>query len=40
MRMPPLDFAKDYLMRSGRINLPQLRKMAPQFMAEYDQSVE
>jgi len=36
MKMPPLDFAKDYLMRSGRIDLPQLRKMAPQFMAEYD----
>ncbi len=38
MKMPPLDFAKDYLMRAGRIDLPQLRKMVPQFMAEYDQS--
>ena len=36
MRLDPLEFAKDYLMRSGRIDLDKLRTIAPRFMAEYD----
>ena len=36
MRLPPLEFARDYLMRSGRMNDDRLRKIAPGFMAEYD----
>jgi len=36
MRLPPLAFARDYLMRSGRMDDDRLRKIAPGFMAEYD----
>ncbi|BBU55295.1 monooxygenase [Mameliella alba] len=35
MRLPPLAFAHDYLMRSGRITEERLRKIAPRFAAEY-----
>lgn len=36
MKLSPLEFAKDYLMRSGRIELDKLRKLSPRFMAQYD----
>ena len=36
MKLPALEFAKRYLMRSGRLNVDQLRKLAPRFMSEYD----
>lgn len=35
MRLPPMDFAHDYLMRSGRITPERLREMAPGFAADY-----
>ena len=35
MRLPPLEFARDYLMRSGRMDDDRLRSIAPGFMAEY-----
>ncbi|MEO4042258.1 benzoate-CoA ligase family protein [Hoeflea sp. CAU 1731] len=34
--MKPLDFAFDYMTRSGRVNMERLRAIAPQFMARYD----
>ena len=33
MDMPPLDFAFDYMTRSGRVDMDRLRTIAPQFMA-------
>lgn len=36
MTMAPLDFAFDYVMRSGRVDIEGLRKFSPQFMAAYD----
>ena len=36
MRLPPLDFAFDYVTRSGRIDLDRLRTLAPRFMARYE----
>ncbi|MCE7029415.1 FAD-dependent monooxygenase [Jiella avicenniae] len=36
MGKPPLDFAYDYLMRSGRMSEERLRKIAPGFAAEYE----
>lgn len=36
MSKPPVDFAFDYLTRSGRIDMDQLRALSPQFMAAYD----
>ncbi|PCH94534.1 MAG: monooxygenase [Rhodobacteraceae bacterium] len=35
MQLAPLDFAHDYLMRSGRMTEERLRKVAPKFAAEY-----
>lgn len=36
MRLAPLDFAHDYLMRSGRMTEQRLRQIAPRFAAEYE----
>jgi benzoate-CoA ligase family protein len=36
MDLSPVDFGLDYLMRSGRIDMDRLRRMAPDFMARYD----
>jgi 2-polyprenyl-6-methoxyphenol hydroxylase-like FAD-dependent oxidoreductase len=36
MVLPPLDFAYDYLMRSGRIDQDRLRTLAPAFAAQYE----
>ena len=36
MTCAPMDFAFSYITRSGRIDLPRLRTMSPQFMARYD----
>ena len=36
MDKPPLDFAFDYVTRSGRIDMDRLRKLSPEFMAEYE----
>lgn len=38
MRLPPLDFAFDYITRSGRIDMDRLRRMAPRFMQDYEAS--
>lgn len=35
MRLPPMEFAHDYLMRSGRMTDQRLRQIAPQFAADY-----
>lgn len=35
---PALDFAFDYLTRSGRMDMDRLREAAPEFMARYDQT--
>lgn len=36
MRLEPMDFAYDYLMRSGRMTDERLRKIAPQFAADFE----
>lgn len=36
MALPPVDFAFDYITRSGRIDTDRLRQMAPAFMARYE----
>ncbi|MEM6460708.1 MAG: benzoate-CoA ligase family protein [Pseudomonadota bacterium] len=36
MAYAPIDFAFDYITRSGRVDMDRLRLMAPQFMARYD----
>lgn len=36
MNLAPLDFAFDYITRSGRIDMERLRRMAPEFMARYE----
>lgn len=38
MQLPPLEFAYDYLMRSGRLTRDRLRQMAPKFLADYEAS--
>jgi benzoate-CoA ligase family protein len=35
MQLAPMDFAHDYLMRSGRMTEDRLRKIAPEFAAQY-----
>jgi 2-polyprenyl-6-methoxyphenol hydroxylase-like FAD-dependent oxidoreductase len=35
MRLAPMDFARDYLMRSGRMTEEKLRRIAPGFAAQY-----
>ena len=36
MNAPPLDFAFDYITRSGRFDTERLRRLAPRFMARYE----
>ena len=36
MQLAPVDFAFDYLTRSGRMDMDRLRGIAPEFMARYD----
>ena len=36
MKLAPLDFAFDYITRSGRVDMDRLRGLAPGFMAEYE----
>ena len=36
MNAPPLDFAFDYITRSGRVDPERLRRLAPRFMARYE----
>ena len=35
MNLPPLDFAFDYITRSGRVDMERLRRLAPRFMARH-----
>ncbi len=36
MALEPVDFAYDYITRSGRIDMERLRKIAPEFAARYE----
>jgi len=36
MNRPPVDFAFDYITRSGRVDIERLRRLAPRFMARYE----
>ena len=36
MNLPPLDFAFDYITRSGRVDIERLRRLAPRFMARFE----
>jgi 2-polyprenyl-6-methoxyphenol hydroxylase-like FAD-dependent oxidoreductase len=36
MQLPPMDFAFDYLTRSGRLTTDRLRQLAPKFMADFE----
>lgn len=36
MKLAPLDFAFNYLTRSGRVDMERMRKLTPEFMAQYD----
>ncbi|WP_349366198.1 MAG: benzoate-CoA ligase family protein [Nitratireductor rhodophyticola] len=36
MEHAPLDFAFDYITRSGRVDMERLRRMSPEFMARYE----
>jgi benzoate-CoA ligase family protein len=38
LAMPPMDFAFNYMTRSGRVDLPRLRQLAPEFARAYEQS--
>lgn len=39
MALAPLDFAFDYITRSGRVDMDRLRKLSPGFMAAYEASL-
>ena len=36
MSLAPLEFAFDYITRSGRVDMERLRKLSPEFMARYE----
>jgi len=36
MTLPPIEFAFSYLTRSGRLQLDDLRRVSPQFVARYE----
>ncbi|WP_295809206.1 benzoate-CoA ligase family protein [uncultured Nitratireductor sp.] len=36
MQRAPVDFAFDYVTRSGRVDMERLRRMSPEFMARYE----
>jgi hypothetical protein len=36
MQLPPLEFAYDYLTRSGRVDLARLRQLSPAFIESYE----
>jgi 2-polyprenyl-6-methoxyphenol hydroxylase-like FAD-dependent oxidoreductase len=36
MQLPPMEFAYDYLMRSGRLTRERLRQLAPVFITDYE----
>jgi len=36
MALPPVDFAFDYLSRSGRMDIDRMRRLAPEFVARYE----
>ncbi len=36
LTLPPVDFAFDYITRSGRVDMDRLRQIAPGFMARYE----
>lgn len=36
MKLAPLDFALDYVQRSGRVGLERLRKLSPRFVESYE----
>lgn len=36
MQLPPLEFAFDYLTRSGRVDMQRLRGISPRFIAQYE----
>jgi benzoate-CoA ligase family protein len=38
MKQAPIDFGFDYITRSGRVDMERLRKMAPEFMTQYEAS--
>jgi 2-polyprenyl-6-methoxyphenol hydroxylase-like FAD-dependent oxidoreductase len=38
MELAPRDFAMSYIQRSGRVDLDRLRKISPQFVAQYEAS--
>ena len=39
MELAPLDFAFDYLTRSGRVDLDRLRGISPEFISRYEQHI-
>jgi 2-polyprenyl-6-methoxyphenol hydroxylase-like FAD-dependent oxidoreductase len=36
MQLPPLEFAFDYLTRSGRVDMQRLRGISPRFIGQYE----
>ena len=39
MALAPMEFAMSYIQRSGRVDAERLRKLSPQFMAQYERNV-
>jgi 2-polyprenyl-6-methoxyphenol hydroxylase-like FAD-dependent oxidoreductase len=39
MALAPMEFAMSYIQRSGRVDAERLRKLSPQFMAQYERAV-